>query len=197
LMSGQDSQAITGGSLRIHTGQAIGFLAGAIDKGEAVGGKPRGLSLIASKDPIRYEAQSDEIKIQAKELVNIQSANAHIDWAAAKSISLSTAGGANITIEGGNITVQCPGKLTVHASSKTFDGPTSLSREMNKWPKTQFDQRYIVRHRATGEPMPNTKVQIIRADGSKIPAVTDAAGKLPIQKGMGLEEVIIKVLGKA
>ena len=90
------------------------------------GGKARGLGLIASKDPVRYEAQSNEIKIQAKELINIQSANSHIDWAAAKSISLSTAGGANITIEGGNITIQCPGKITVHAGQKTFDGPVRM-----------------------------------------------------------------------
>jgi type VI secretion system secreted protein VgrG len=40
---------------------------------------------------------------------------------------LSTAGGANITVENGNITIQCPGKLTVHAASKKFDGPTKLA----------------------------------------------------------------------
>jgi type VI secretion system secreted protein VgrG len=134
LMSGQDSQSITGGSLRVHTGQAIGILAGAVDKGE----QGKGLTLIASKDPVRYEAQSNEIKIQAKQLINIQSANAHIDWAAAKKISLSTAGGANITIEGGNITIQCPGKLTVHASSKKFDGPTRQSYPMPSLPQGKF-----------------------------------------------------------
>jgi type VI secretion system secreted protein VgrG len=131
LMSGQDSQSITGGQLRIHTGQAIGMLAGAVDKGE----DGKGLTLIAGKDPVRYEAQSNEIKIQAKQLVNIQSANAHIDWAAAKKISLSTAGGANITIEGGNITVQCPGKLTVHAASKTFEGPTQMNYQLPIMPR--------------------------------------------------------------
>jgi type VI secretion system secreted protein VgrG len=132
LMSGQDSQSITGGSLRVHTGQAIGILAGAVDKGE----QGKGLTLIASKDPVRYEAQSNEIKIQAKQLINIQSANAHIDWAAAKKISLSTSGGANITIEGGNITVQCPGKLTVHASSKKFDGPAQMSYPLPVMPSS-------------------------------------------------------------
>ena len=193
LMSGLDSQSITGGQLRIHSGQAIGFLGGAVGAGE----DGKGLTLIAAQDPLRYEAQSDEIKVQAKELINIQSANSHIDFAAAKKIILSTAAGANITIEGGNITVQCPGKLTVHASVKRFDGPSSLSREMNTWPKTKFDQRYVIRHRATNEPMVNTLVEITRADGSKIKAVTDAAGKLPIQKGIGPEELFIKVLGKA
>ena len=85
----------------------------------------------------------------------------------------------------------------MHAASKKFDGPTSLSREMNTWPNTQFDQRYVIRHRATDEPMANTLVEITRADGSKIKAVTDAAGKLPIQKGISPEELLIKILGKA
>jgi type VI secretion system secreted protein VgrG len=121
FMSGQDTQMVTGGQLRMHAGQAIGILGGAISPGTAPGEGNKGLTLIAAQDPVRYEAQSSTIAIQAKDLVNIQSANAHIDWAAAKSISLSTADGANITLSGGNITVQCPGKLTVHSSSRKFE----------------------------------------------------------------------------
>lgn len=132
LMSGQDSQSITGGQLRMHSGQAIGILGGAIAPGEG----NKGLTLIAAQDPVRYEAQSSTIAIQAKDLINIQSANAHIDWAAAKSISLSTAGGANITITGGNITIQCPGNLTVHASAKNFAGPASMGYALPQMPKT-------------------------------------------------------------
>jgi type VI secretion system secreted protein VgrG len=182
LMSGQDSQSITGGSLRIHTGQAIGILAGAVDKGE----QGKGLTLIASKDPVRYEAQSNEIKIQAKQLINIQSANAHIDWAAAKKISLSTSGGANITIEGGNITVQCPGKLTVHASSKKFDGPTSLSRETQKWPNVKFDQEVKV-YLHNGEEATDLDYQIQFADGSKTSGKTAADGSTEIRKSQFIE----------
>jgi type VI secretion system secreted protein VgrG len=111
----------------------------------------KGLTLIAGKDPVRYEAQSDTIQIQAKQLVNIQSANSHIDWAAAKKISLSTADGANITIEGGNITVQCPGQLTVHAASKTFDGPTRLSYPLPGLPK-HICKECLLSARASGSP---------------------------------------------
>ncbi|MDB5747649.1 MAG: type secretion system tip protein VgrG, partial [Massilia sp.] len=114
LMSGQDTQFVIGGQMRIQTGQAIGVLGGAVKAGE--GGL--GLQLIAAKDAIDIQAQGDELKVQARDEVNVISANAHIDWAAAKRISLSTAGGANITIEGGNITVQCPGKIVVHAGKK-------------------------------------------------------------------------------
>jgi len=119
LMSGQDTQFVTGGQLRIHSGQAIGMLGGAVK----AGAENIGLQLVAAKGAVDLQAQGDVLNVQARDQVDIISANAHVDWAAAKSISLSTAGGANITIEGGNITVQCPGKITIHAAKKSFTGP--------------------------------------------------------------------------
>jgi len=118
-MSGQDTQLATGGQLRLHTGQALGMLGGAVKPGD----KELGVQLVAARDSIDIQAQSDTLQIQAKGAVNVKSVNAHIDWAAAKKISIATAGGANITIDGGNITVQCPGKLTIHAGKKSFEGP--------------------------------------------------------------------------
>lgn len=132
LLAGQDMQVITGGQMRVHTGQAIGMLAGSVKPGE--GGT--GLQLIAAKDAIDIQAQAAELKIQARDEVDVISANAHIDWAAAKSISLSTAGGANITIAGGNITVQCPGKIKIHAGKKSFTGPERLAFDMPALPRS-------------------------------------------------------------
>ena len=123
LGAGQDYSLGAGGSLRIHAGQAIGVLAGAVGAGTQAAGK--GITLIAGKGDIELQAQADKLQIAAKNDVTIQSASAHIDWAAAKKIVLATAGGANITIEGGNITVMCPGKITVRASQKSFVGPES------------------------------------------------------------------------
>lgn len=130
LMSGADSQFVTGGQLRVHTGQAIGVLGG------AAGENGLGVQLIAARDAVEIQAQADELKVQARDEVSVISANAHIDWAAAKSISLSTAGGANITIAGGNITVQCPGKITIRAGKKDLDGPESNSYPMPALPKS-------------------------------------------------------------
>ncbi|MCC2963521.1 type VI secretion system tip protein VgrG [Massilia sp. IC2-278] len=137
LVSGQDTQFVSGGQMRVHSGQAIGVLGGAVKAGE--GGV--GLQMIAAKDAIDIQAQSDELKIQAREDINVISANAHIDWAAAKRISLSTAGGANITIEDGNITVQCPGKITVHAGKKSFIEPASLNYPLPKLPRSELEKR--------------------------------------------------------
>lgn len=131
IMSGRDTQFITGGQMRLHTGQAIGILGGAIKEGD----NGIGLQLISSDDANVFQALRDAVTIRGRDEVNVVSANSHIDWAAAKSISLSTAGGANITIEGGNITVQCPGKITVHAGKKSFLGPEKLDYLLPRLPR--------------------------------------------------------------
>ena len=126
LASGQDTHLASGGAMRIHTGQAIGMLAGAVQAGDQAAGK--GITLIAGQGEVEFQAQADKMQVAAKTDVTVQSATAHIDWAAAKRIVLSTAGGANVTLEGGNITVQCPGKITVRAGQKSFCGAGGAER---------------------------------------------------------------------
>ncbi len=132
LLSGQDSQFITGGQMRMHSGQAIGVLGGAMKAGE----EGVGLQMITAKDVIEIQAQADTLSVQARDEINVISANAHIDWVAAKSISLSTAGGANITIDGGNITVQCPGTIIIHAGKKSFQPPAKLAYPLPVMPSS-------------------------------------------------------------
>ncbi|TFW13650.1 type VI secretion system Vgr family protein [Duganella callida] len=147
MVSGNDSQFLSGGQLRTHTGQAIGVLGGAVQPGE--GGL--GVQLIAARDAIDIQAQADELKVQARDDVNIVSASAEVDWAAARRISLSTAGGANITIEGGNITVQCPGKLTIHAGKKNFSGAAQQDYPLPVMPQS-ICVECLLKARAAGAP---------------------------------------------
>jgi type VI secretion system secreted protein VgrG len=147
IESGADSQFISGGQMRLHSGQAVGVLAGAVKAGDA----NVGLQLIAGKGAIDYQAQADALKVQSRDEINVISANAQIDWAAAKSISLSTAGGASITIDGGNITVQCPGKLMVHAGMKKFSDPTNLGYSMPLMPKSVCVE-CLLKARSAGSP---------------------------------------------
>jgi uncharacterized protein (DUF2345 family) len=133
-MSGQDTQYAIGGQLRVQNGQSIGMLGGAMKAGE----KNIGLQLIAAKNAANLQAQADVLNIQARDQVDIISATMHIDWAAAKSVSLSTGGGANITINGGNITVQCPGKITIHAGKKSFIGPVFQNYPIPSLPRADF-----------------------------------------------------------
>jgi type VI secretion system secreted protein VgrG len=191
IVSGVDTQFTVGGQMRIHTGQAIGVLAGAVKAGEG----NVGLQLIAGKGAIDYQAQADELKVQARDEINVISANAHIDWAAAKSISLSTAGGANITIDGGNITVQCPGKITVRAGMKKFSGPTNLAYDMNKWPgSAPFDEEFVLRWPYDESPVENRRFEIVRGDGTLVRGTTDQNGKTGLQKGQFIENLIFRLL---
>jgi len=130
LASGQDSNFAVAGKARIHSGQAIGLLAGAIQPGEG----NTGIKLIAAKDDIDLQAQSDEMKFQSKKNMKLVSANANIDFAAAKKVHLAVAGGASITIDGG-IVVQCPGTITIHASSKKFSGPEKGNYALPAFPQ--------------------------------------------------------------
>ena len=137
LAAGQDMNWAVGGSQRIHTGQAIGVLAGAVGAGDQAAGK--GITLIAGKGDIELQAQSDKMQVAAKGDVTVQSASAHIDWAAAMRVVMSVAGGASITIEGGNITVMCPGTITVKASQKSFVGPETASYPLPIWTRADFN----------------------------------------------------------
>jgi len=133
LATGQDSTRAIGGAARLHTGQAIGVLAGATRPGEEAAGS--GLTMIAGKGDVQVQAQADTLQIAAKGLVNVQSANSHVDWAAAKKITLQTAGGARIVIEAGGITTECPGKITVHAATKSMVGAAQEAYPMPVMPR--------------------------------------------------------------
>lgn len=147
LFSGQDTQFITGGQMRVHSGQAIGILGGAMKAGQ----ENIGLQLIAAKGAIDLQAQGDTLAVQARDEINVTSANAHIDWAAAKRISLSTAGGANITIEAGNISVTCPGTIKIYAGTKKFSGPEKLDYPLPALPRSVCVE-CMLKARAAGSP---------------------------------------------
>ncbi len=132
VIAGEDAQYVSGARTRVHAGQAIGMLGGAA-KQDA--GQPS-LQLITARDAIDVQAQFDGVTAQARDDVDVVSANAHTDWAAAKSISLSVAGGANIMIDGGNIVVQCPGKLVVNAGKKSLSGPEKAGYPMPALPRS-------------------------------------------------------------
>jgi uncharacterized protein (DUF2345 family) len=106
---------------------------GAIKPGE----QEIGVQLIAARDDIDVQAQAGTLGMMARDIINVKSSNAHIDWASAKKISLSTAGGANITIDGGSITVQCPGKIEIKAGKKSFVGPQRTEYQLPELPSSE------------------------------------------------------------
>jgi uncharacterized protein (DUF2345 family) len=192
LMSGEDSNFAVAGKARIHTGQAIGLVAGAITPGDG----NTGIKLIAAKDDIDLQAQSDEMKFLAKKDIKLVSASQHIDFAAAKKIHIAIESGAAITIDGG-ITVQCPGTITVHASKKSFTGPANMSTQLPEMPRESmlFDEKFQLTDNV-GDPLANMRLEIVKPDGTKTPVVTDSQGMIPLQQGFNVEQLTIRVLGR-
>ncbi|WP_426401036.1 type VI secretion system Vgr family protein (plasmid) [Ralstonia sp. R-29] len=132
LGSGQDTNLAIGKQARMHAGQAIGVAAGLSKAGD----NNIGLQLTAGQDNIDVQAQHDVLKLMAKQDLKLVSANMNVDFAAAKRIRIATAGGASITLEGGNITVECPGPITYKSAERKFDGPVNQSYPMPTFPQS-------------------------------------------------------------
>jgi uncharacterized protein (DUF2345 family) len=190
LGSGQHTNLAVANQLRLHASQAIGLLAGA-HKADGVG-----LNLIAGKGALDVQAQHNTLALRSKGDLKLVSANAAVELAAKQAIHLANSQGAFLTIEGGNLTFGCPGKLAVHAGNHQLEGATQLSREMNQWSEAKFDQRVKLVTRS-GKPAPNQRYEIHRDDGAVIKGVTDGEGWTQLQKGMSLDGVSVKWLGKA
>ena len=142
--SAGDIDHAIGGAMRLHTGQAIGFLGGTIKGGDKAVGK--GLTMIAGAGDVDVQSQASTLQVAALNDLAIQSQGAGIDWASAKKITLSTAGGASLVIEGGNVTVMCPGTITVHAGTKSFVSAQHVDQNLPLLPKMtlQLDSDYRV-----------------------------------------------------
>ncbi|MGD7246312.1 type VI secretion system Vgr family protein [Ralstonia pseudosolanacearum] len=132
LGSGQDTNLAIGKQARMHAGQAIGVAAGLSKAGD----NNIGLQLTAGQDNIDVQAQHDVLKLMAKQDLKLVSANMNVDFAAAKRIRLATAAGAAITLENGNITVECSGPITYKAAQRTFDGPVNQSYPLPAFPQS-------------------------------------------------------------
>lgn len=117
LASGVHSDVAVMGQARLHAGQAIGMLAAAAEGGA---GNGSAMSVVAGTGELDVQAQADAVRVQSSKMLRIASAQDAVEVAAGKTVHIATAGGASLTIEGGNISFNCPGTITVHASKKSF-----------------------------------------------------------------------------
>ncbi len=151
IASGQDSHVAVGGQARVHTAQAIGILAGAIQPGVDAAGK--GLSLIAAQGAIDMQAQAGPAQIASKGALELKTANGVVNIAAAKKITLAVSGGASITIEGGSFTAQCPGKIMVKAGVKSMVGGAYAETPAPDLPKSDFCLSCFLRAAKAASPL--------------------------------------------
>ncbi|MCU0926777.1 MAG: DUF2345 domain-containing protein, partial [Hydrogenophaga sp.] len=88
--------------------------------------KETGIQLHAASGNVNSQSQSGATHVAADKAVNISSTAAGINATSPTKILL-TAGGAGITISGGNITLAAPGNITFKAGMKNFTEGASAS----------------------------------------------------------------------
>ncbi|TBO32741.1 type VI secretion system tip protein VgrG [Aquabacterium lacunae] len=199
VASGQDTHWAVGGQARVHTAQAIGLLAGAMQPGDQAAGK--GLSLIAAQGPIDLQAQAGPAQVAAKGTLEIKTANGVVNIAAAKKVVLAVSGGASITIEGGSFTAQCPGKITVKAGKKSMVGGGSMGHVFPNFEPVGFGVHHSLRFAPAGsDAMAEDlgwvgKAFSIKDEAGKILAsgVVGPDGRLPRVETSGAEKLTLTI----
>lgn len=190
LASGGDINLALADVLRVHSGQAIGLLAGA-QKADA----EAGLSIIAGSDDLDFQAQHDELRVQAKDALKIASTDKTVEFAAKKKIRIATAQGASITLQNGDITFECPGKITYHAVQRKLAGPTSLGADLPAFPESGSSHRSFVLVREVDDrPIPKQRYRITRANGQVIEGISNDKGETAITDFDGFETMKIEFL---
>ncbi len=185
IASGQDTHFAVGGQARVHTGQAIGVLAGAIQPGSEAAGK--GLTMIAAQGPIDMQAQAGPAQIAAKQELQLKTASGVVTLIAAKRIVLAVSGGASITIDEGSFTAQCPGKITVQAGQKSMQAGQKMNADHPAFPTSEFTYKVPLRVNFDNAPMGMQSgwqgmPYKVFADGAQIATgVLDASGGIDIQ----------------
>ncbi len=148
--SGQDSNWVAIGALRVHSGQAAGMIGGSQSAGE--GGV--GLQLISAEQALVVQAQDDVLKVQARDDVKLSSESTQVEFGALKRIRIATQGGASILIEGGNITVKAPGRIEVESGDKKFAGPDRMDLKLSAFSDSGMYTRSFVFKDELGNELP-------------------------------------------
>jgi type VI secretion system secreted protein VgrG len=95
-------------------------------------------SLVAAQGPVQLQAQSDRLELAAQQALDIQSAAAHLDATAARSITLATADGARITLSAQGLQVHCPGTLRIQAAQIRMLGAQRVQPPMPLMPQGEL-----------------------------------------------------------
>lgn len=102
-----------------------------------------GLTAIAADAPVSIHAHAGELTLHAAEGMKIMSTTAGIDILAQKDVTLQ-AGGASVTLAGGDIVFRGPGLFSVKGSAHSIVGAASDAAQIPGLPRTQVGDAMIM-----------------------------------------------------
>jgi type VI secretion system secreted protein VgrG len=190
LASSQHTAITTGGELSFSV---INRFVASVGKGIRLFAQSKGIWLKSAVDPIRLEAQSDNIELYAEQ---------NIDAKGKKTVKIVAGDELIISCQGNYIKMGSDGMeigsptQIFHYSPMNVLGNKSYADSLNEMPKSKFDQQVYIMQ-PNGKPAKNVRFEIVREDGSVIKGVTDSTGNTKVQKAKSWGKYTINVLGKA
>jgi type VI secretion system secreted protein VgrG len=144
-------------------------------------GKPNqetGIRLHAASGKVSSQSQSGETRITADKIITVASVTKHVKVESKRHVLL-TAQGACLKLEGGNITVQAPGKVEFKATMKELAGPADASVAVTKLSKAKdiYNEAFVIVNEETKEPMAHVRYRLESSCGVRIEGFTDALGR--------------------
>jgi uncharacterized protein (DUF2345 family) len=194
LFSGQDTSLSAQGDVHSTSAHSFSAVSGQTTSLYTHSG---GIKAITANAGLSLRAHTDAQQIWSEKDLTVQSTTDEIRIQASKSITL-TAGQSQIVIEGGNITFTCPGTWTVKGASHDWSSGGGFDTSLEVLPDSRvkmFDEAFVIRNQATGQPIPNQKYRIRLPDGTFEEGVTDSQGRTHVIRADGPHSVQIEIAG--
>ncbi|CAM3208478.1 type VI secretion system Vgr family protein [Cupriavidus taiwanensis] len=177
-----NQQMTAGQQFVVNAGQGIGFFAHS--------GELRG---IAHQGNLVLQAQKSSIEANAWQNVVVTATDGNIVLNAGKSLSLMTADGAGIRIGGGKVEIHGPGGIVLHTSDFDIVGPSRLSGPLPQFSQGEAGRKFLLKAGELERPVANAPYQIVKADGTVVEGVTNAAGETAQSASELIEAVSVKI----
>ncbi len=136
VFAGRHLHLTTQRDAHLAAGATLGAAAGAGVGLYAVAG---GLKTIANHGPLSIEAHADALQVLADKSVTVASAGGQIKVLAKEAVVLK-AGQCTVSLEGGGVTLSCPGSFTVKSASHAFMGPVSKPAALEALPSGRMGE---------------------------------------------------------
>nr|WP_320130962.1 type VI secretion system Vgr family protein [uncultured Holophaga sp.] len=168
LESGLDSAWVVGRRLVMAVREAFGVF---VEKA--------GLKLTAGKGNVELSAHEGQMSLAAEQEVKILSTDKGVEILGKDQLRLC-AGGVEMLLKDGKLTLTMPGNLEIHAASLQKLGPGSVEASLPSLPKggeMAFDEQFCLLDRESQEPLVSQKYRIELEDGRVFRGTTDGEGK--------------------
>ncbi|HBZ14759.1 MAG TPA: type VI secretion system tip protein VgrG [Pantoea sp.] len=188
----QDSLTLTAGK-QVDIGAASKFTVAA---GEQISLYSRqGTKMFAAKGDIDVQAQGGKFTTWSTDDTHIASGKKMTVTAQDELVLIC--GGAYIKLKGGNVEIGGPGKLLIKNGGIKKTSPASMQSAMKSFDPESFDEKFIVSHSLTGDPIRNIPYRITMPDGKIIEGVTSATGETALSQSEIVDDMILSVFPKA